>query len=734
MKHHSAAAPARINWLHELSGGLITGVVAVVYAISYAALLFSGPLTPWLPWGIGLCLVSAVLGAFWLAWRSELPFAIAGPDGSTLSILAAMAATTAGAAGSGSFKGPLEHVLLLLLVTTVLCALLFLLLGLSRLGAWVRYVPFPVIGGFLASTGWLICAGALKVAADLPWGWDALAQWPHYVGDARLLSTVALALVFLCVFRKDGHPALLPLVLLGACLLFWAALAVAGLPLDAARQHGWLLEGVRHVQWMAPWQVLDTRTATFNWTWLAAQWLDMLAVVFVATITVLLGASGLELMSRREISLDRELGTHGWLNLLAAGCGGCISLVSVSRSAVMLESGARTRAAGMLAAAVCGLAALGAGLLLGGIPRIVPAAFLLYIGLAILREWVLDARLQLGRADWALVLAILGITATVGFTTAVLAGMVASCLVFALNYSRVGVVQHDMDGTALHSSVARPAAQRQLLARHGQNIRVLVLRGMIFFGSAHTLLERVRGFLKTPADGARVLLLDFSHVVSADSSAGMTFVKLSRLARAAGVQLVLCGLNPGVQARLAQLRSAPAVQVHGTLDQALEAAEQTLLDANGQQPQDPQETLGAWMLRELGPTHWAALQPLLQRHALADGQALMHQDEPSDATLYLLESGRLTVSLRGQHSGRRLVSLMGGNIVGEMGLYSSAQRSATVLADGDAVVWALTSPALGQLQHQAPDTAMQLHAFVMRTLADRLRLANGTIAALQRGG
>ncbi len=735
MNQHSAVLPVRSNWLRELSGGLITGVVAVVYAISYAALLFSGPLKQWLPLGIGLCLVSAMLGAFWLAWRSELPFAIAGPDGSTLSILAAMTATVT-VAGTGVLKGPLEHVLLLLFVTTLLCALLFLLLGFGRLGAWVRYVPFPVIGGFLASTGWLIAAGALKVAADLPWGRELLTQWPRYLADTRLLATVALAAAFLVIFRKERSPALLPLVLLGACAAFFVALLLAGIPLETARQQGWLLGGMEGAQWMAPWTLLDTRTAGFDGSWLAGQSLDMLAVVFVAAITVLLGASGLEIMSKRDISLDHELRTHGWLNLLAACSGGCISLVSVSRSAVMLESGARTRAAGMLAAAVCGVAALGAGFVLGWIPKIVPAAFLLYIGLAILGEWVFDPRIRLNRADWALVLVIVAITAGVGFTTAVLVGMVAACLNFALNYSRVGVVQHDLDGTTLHSNVVRPAAQRQLLNRHGGQLRVLMLRGMIFFGSAHAVLERVRDFLAVPPAGpgaVRILVLDFSHVASADSSAGMTFTKISQLAQAAGVQLAFSGLNPAVQAALAQGAATATLGMHGTLDQALEAAEQTLLAAHGQDSASEEETLAAWMLRELGQAHWSALQPLLKRHALATGQVLMRQGEMSDTTLYLIESGRLTVTLHSQGSGQRLASLMGGTTAGEMGLYSSAERSATVLAERDAVVWALTRQALDTLQRSAPDTAMQVHAFVMRTMAERLRLANTTLAALQRG-
>lgn len=720
------------DWPREAAGGLVAGLVAVVYALSYAALLFAGPLRALLPVGIGLCLVNAMLGAFWLAWRSELPFAIGGPDGNTTSILAATAATvaTTGAGMAASGAGALDQVLLLLVATTVLCALLFLALGLGRMGQAVRYIPYPVIGGFLASTGWLIATGALRVAADLPMGLEALAGLPGSLMDARLLATLALGLGFFFLLRRYRHPLVLPAALLAATLGALAVGAALGVTPQAARAAGWLFD-TAPVQWTPPWRLLDA--PALDWRWLAQQWLDMLAVAAVAVITVLLGATGLEVMSRRDISLDHELRAHGWLNLLTAGLGGYLSLVSVSRSAVLLESGARTRAAGMLAAAVCAAALAGAALLLGWVPKVVPAAFLLYLGLAILHEWVIDSRRRLTLGDWTLIVVILATTATIGFTVAVLAGLLASCLNFALNYSRVGVVQHDLDGTHLHSSVARPAAHRQLLARRGQDIRVLVLRGVIFFGTSSGVLERVRGFLAAPAQGAtgRVLVLDFTHVAGADSSAAMTFTKIAQLAQAAGVRLLLCGLNRETAA--AVVNDTLAGAVHPTLERALDAAEEELLRARGHDPLGAQEPLADWLLSELGEArHCEHLLPLLTRQALPAGAALMHQGEPSNAALYLVETGRLAITLRGQETGQRLASLMGGNIVGEMALYSSAGRSATVTAELDSVVWALTRPALEALHTRAPDTAMQFHAFVMRTMAERVRLANGTIAALQR--
>ncbi len=710
------------DWLHDLGGGATTGLVLVVYALTSAALLLPGPLAHLLPLGLGVTLVAAAVGAAGLAWHSQLPLAVAGPDSPVLSLLAAMAATVAFTAGREA-----ADVLLLVLVATLACALVFLVLGYGRLGMAVRYVPYPVVGGFLASTGWLVCVGALHVAAAPPAGLEGIDLLLARAADPRLLATVAIGLLFWMLLRRLRQPALLPLLIAGVAALLLGGLTLAGLAPAAARTAGWMFALDAPATWSPPWMLPGT-PRDYDWARLASLWLDVLSVAAVATLTILLGSSGLELMTRSDISLDRELRTHGWLNLVSGLLGGCPAIVSVARSKALRESGARSRRAGFVAAAVCIVAGAGAAGMVAWLPKPVLAGFLFAVGLSILWEWVVLARRTMGLADWTLVMVILGLTAVLSFSVAVAAGVLASCVHFALRASRVGVVQHDIDGADVRSSVLRPAAQRALLAERRGAVRVLVLRGVIFFGTASTLLERLRPFL-APAPG-RVLVLDFRQVASTDSSAGLTFAKIAQLAAQAGVQLVVSGAADTVRAVLA---AAPGVRFVATLDQALDLAEEAVLRSAGADPDTTHDPLARWLSAELGAMHWARLAPLLQRLELAAGAVLLRQGDPSDATLYLVESGRLAVTLDGQGDGRRLASLMAGNIVGEMALYSPSARSATVTAEQPCVVWRLGRDTLEALHVSAPDTAMQVHALVVRTIAERVRQANATIAALQRG-
>ena len=75
--------------------GAISSVLSIAYCLSYAALIFSGPLTPWLSYGVGVAFLSSALGAGAVALRSSFPFGIGGPDTSTSAVVATLISITA---------------------------------------------------------------------------------------------------------------------------------------------------------------------------------------------------------------------------------------------------------------------------------------------------------------------------------------------------------------------------------------------------------------------------------------------------------------------------------------------------------------------------------------------------------------------------------------------------------------------------------------------------------------
>jgi len=74
----------------DLFAGLVTSVMAVAYGLSFAALIFAPPLTPWIAYGIAATFLTSAVAAAIVSARSSLPFAIGGPDGATAAITASL--------------------------------------------------------------------------------------------------------------------------------------------------------------------------------------------------------------------------------------------------------------------------------------------------------------------------------------------------------------------------------------------------------------------------------------------------------------------------------------------------------------------------------------------------------------------------------------------------------------------------------------------------------------------
>ena len=168
------------TWLTRVAAGLIIGAVECVLAIAFAAFVFGrAALVQDLPAGIGLYLGAAVLTLGFLAWRAgsrgvvgsvqDAPAAVLAIVATVVAAKAAELAHTAQISGLKDYDSP---DIFLTVVTagvfvTVLCGIVFLVIGRFRLGGLIRFVPYPVVGGFLAGTGWLLFKGGVNAAAGM---------------------------------------------------------------------------------------------------------------------------------------------------------------------------------------------------------------------------------------------------------------------------------------------------------------------------------------------------------------------------------------------------------------------------------------------------------------------------------------------------------------------------------------------------------------------------------------
>ena len=185
--------------LIDVFAGAICSTLSIAYSLSYAALIFTGPLEHQLAYGVAVTFLSAAVGGAIVALRSSIPFAIAGPDSSAVVIFATMAATLVRqliAQGGGELLAP---VVISMSLTTLLTGALLCVLGFTRAGRAIRFVPYPVIGGFLGATGWLMVTGAIQVITDqTPASRTAASNAGRWISRRARSETSALIVIRSC--------------------------------------------------------------------------------------------------------------------------------------------------------------------------------------------------------------------------------------------------------------------------------------------------------------------------------------------------------------------------------------------------------------------------------------------------------------------------------------------------------------------------------------------------------
>lgn len=715
----------RHRYLSDCCVGLIAGLVTLTYSLSYAALIFSGDLEPYLPLGVGRVLMSAMLISILVALTSSFRFAIAGPDSNASALLALMAgAVVAGLPPEQAAERLLPTVFAVLIVATLSTGCLLLALGRLRLSRWVRFVPYPVMGGFLAGTGWLIVRGALQIMTDAPLG---LTQLPNMLTADNIyhwLLGLGVALALFGVSRYTRHYVTLPVALLVGIGLTHGGLWLADTSLAEARAAGWLFRTVPN---QPGWPMWDTATfSRIDWMAVLRQSGTMAAMMLVVVLTLLLNATGVEVATQQDGDLDRELRAHGMANLLSGLCGGVVGYLSISRSLLNYQAGARGSLSGVTAGLFCGVVFWFGASFLPYIPKPILGGLVLYAGLGLLFEWVYRARTMLPRAEYLIVLLIMVVIGAVGFLEGVGVGVMVAVTLFAVNYSRIDVTKHVLSGVTSQSNVARPPHQEQFLRQHGGQIHILKLQNFIFFGTAHTLLTQIRQRLSALRQHPlRFIVLDFQLVSGLDSSAVLSFIKIRQTILRHQCCLVFTALPPAVERLLQQggclATFGGAVQVFADLDRGLEWCENQLLQRSTADAPGEQSIADQLQSVLAQPKQIAQFVGYLECLMIPQGQTVFQEGDPPDG-LYFLETGQVSV-LRALPNGQsqRLRTYNSGTIIGEMGLYENAPRSASIIADQACRFYYLSPKAFERMEREAPTLAIAFHKYVVALLAGRLR-------------
>lgn len=712
--------------------GLLAALLQLMLAISMAALIFRGALTPYLIDGIGFALISAVIGGGAVVLLTSTPGIISGNQDVPAAIMALATLSLAQALpASASGRQLFMTVVVLIGLTTALMGLCFYLLGRYRLGNLVRFLPYPVIGGFLAGTGWLLLSGGIEIMVDMSPSAETIGRLLQPAMLLHWLPGLLLAAFLVLLLKRTTSKYALPATVLGSVVLFYLIALLSGASLPSLSAGGWLLGPFPQQAMWRPVPLSDL--GLVHWPAIIGQAPNIITVVLMSAITMLLNSSGLELVLNKDVALDQELRAAGIGNMLSGMAGGFITFQQASISALVIRSGSSGRLAGLVGVAVCLVMLFAGASLLSYFPKIVLGGLVAYLGLSFIVDTLVNDWAKLPRADYFVIVLILIITASVGFMEAVAVGLLVAIILFIVNYSRIDIVRNELTGRTAQSRVTRSPEKQQALIESGDQLLVFRLQGFIFFGTADALVTRIRERIDDRSRTAlRYLLLDFRHVSGVDATALVLFDKLLAIARSRRLTILLTQPVPQLALYMEQAREPDCdLHIFPDLDHGLEWCEAQRLFSDDSAESD--RALHQILADRLGSAQTAAqLLAYFERQELPTGYTLMQQGAAPD-TLFFVESGRISAYLH-EADGRdiRLQTMQDWNVLGEIGFFLGTARTASVAVETPGVVYCLSKEALQRMQEEDSHLASTLHHLIVQLLAERVVHLVSVVDALQR--
>ncbi|MEP2339028.1 MAG: SulP family inorganic anion transporter, partial [Anderseniella sp.] len=277
--------------------GLIAGIDNTAAALAIGALMFTGTLSNGMGLGVGVVLLGGALLALIVAIRSVQPNSVALVQESTIAVVAAAIASMA-VQSTGDAEAKVATAIVILGASSIVTGVLFWITGKLKWGGLVRYVPYPVMAGFLAGSGWLLVNGASVMLTGHNFGLEFAQSLSDPQVLWRVLPAIVLALVMFVTLSRLSHPVTMPVIMIAALAGFNGLLVFAGLDTEVVRDLGHL-----PVINMSGGIELPTTQllAKVDWSAVLEATPVMLVIAGLSMIGLMLNVSGLELAMRRDI-------------------------------------------------------------------------------------------------------------------------------------------------------------------------------------------------------------------------------------------------------------------------------------------------------------------------------------------------------------------------------------------------------------------------------------------------
>jgi len=530
--------------LASLKADAISGLTVAIVALPLSmAIAIASGVTP------DRGLYTSIIGGFIVSAFGGSRFQIGGPAGAFIVLVSATVA---------------QHGVDGLLLAAFLSGIMLAAVGLLRLGAFIKYIPYPVTVGFTAGIAIIIFASQIKDLLGLTLEKEPGPLLPKLAAIGGALPTlnpgavlIALGtiLIIAAVRRYRPHwPSFIIAVGLAA-----VGAALAGLPVETI---GTKFGGI-------PQALPTPHLPAISYERVVAVLPNALSFTLLGCIESLLSAVVADSMTGRRHRSNCELLAQGMANILSPLFGGICVTGNIARTATNVRSGALSPVSGMMHSVFLLLFILIAAPLASYIPLAALAGVLAVVAWNMAEKHEFATLIRASRGDAVVLLATVLLVIFRDLTEGILVGFALSVMLFLHRMAQAAEVENvhplvEEDKADSTSTNGRTPYQVGLAT--DPDVAVVRVSGAFFFGAA----AAVGAALDRIGERPKAYVFDLSAVTMLDSTGAATIEGFVRKAVHGGATVSFAGATPAVRRTLLlHGLKPPRVRFRRSLESAL---------------------------------------------------------------------------------------------------------------------------------------------------------------------
>jgi SulP family sulfate permease len=719
----------------DLWGGLAAMLVALPSAIAFGVTIYASLGGSFAAYGA----LAGILGTTALG----LVASIAGGTKRLITAPCAPAAAVLSAFAIHQIElgTPDTTVLILLTVLALMCGVLQLIFGTVGLGSLIKFMPYPVVSGYLSGVGLIIIGSQVPKFLGAPTGttfWQALTMPSLWLWQSFVIGAVTIAVMVLAPRVTKVVPAAILALLAGIATYFGLALADPAmlqleknpLVVGALGGGGSFTEGMT-----ARWQGLrgmelgDIKSLI----------VPALTLAVLLSIDTLKTCVVLDALTRSRHNSNRELIGQGLGNVTAGLIGGMPGAGQMGATLVNMSSGAVSRMSGVIEGILALITFLLLGALVAWVPVAALAAILIVIGVRMIDRHSLQfLKFRHTIFDFVVILAVVTVALTVGLIPASGTGIVLAIVLFIREQIRGSIVRSKAYGNQSFSKQTRLREDMKILEERGDQAVIFELQGSLFFGTASQMYATLEPEIKT----RKYILLDMRRVQTIDVTAAHMLEQIRDMMAEKEGFLVFAHLPHSLPSGLDmkqyfdQMGLAPyksAARLFDELDAAQEWVENRILKEAAQEraEEKPLNLQEVGLFKGRKEATLAALELRFDKRSIKAGEKIFARGDTGDE-LFLIRKGSVRVMLPlGNGKARHLSSFGRGDFFGEMAFLDGDARSADAIAFTDVELFVISRKTFDAIADEHKKVALKLMEGLASVLASRLRYTNVELQALE---